>query len=60
VQKIWTDFDRMVELGAIKPVVYNKEYKGLDKVIEALEDMEARKVWGRAVVTLETATKPKI
>jgi NADPH2:quinone reductase len=42
------------------PVVFDKEYKGLEGVVEALEDMEARKVWGRAVVTLEREAKPKI
>jgi NADPH2:quinone reductase len=42
----------MVAQGAIQPVIYKTPYQGLDSIVKALEDLEARKVWGRAVVTL--------
>lgn len=43
---------KMVDEGLIKPVVYKKNYVGLDSIPRALEDMEARKTWGRALVTI--------
>jgi len=33
-------------------VVYAVDYIGLEDVRRALKDMEKRKVWGRAVVTI--------
>jgi len=49
---IWSQFDTMVESGEIKPVVYDQPYQGFQDVSRALQDMEERKVWGRAVVTI--------
>ena len=43
----------MAEEGAIKPVVYERVYSGLKDVGKVFEDMEARRVWGRAVVGLD-------
>ena len=62
VAKIWADFDQMVERGAIKPVVYKEQYRNLESIVTALEDMESRKVWGRAVVTISDieASKSRI
>jgi NADPH:quinone reductase-like Zn-dependent oxidoreductase len=59
VAKIWADFDHMVATGAIKPVVYKKQYQGLESIVNALEDMESRKVWGRAVVTISDIESSK-
>lgn len=42
----------MVESGAIQPVVYKETYRGLQDVPRAIEDLDARKVYGRAVVQL--------
>ncbi|KIW01371.1 uncharacterized protein PV09_07139 [Verruconis gallopava] len=50
VIKIWRDFDDMVEQGAIKAVVYDQKYLGLDSLPRALNDLAEHKVWGRAVV----------
>jgi NADPH2:quinone reductase len=52
----------MVESGAIQPVVYKKSYSGLGDVRIALEDLEAREVYGRAVITVssENEAKPRI
>jgi hypothetical protein len=47
----------MVSTGAIRPVIYKKSYKGLESTVKALEDMEARKVYGRAVVTLAESSE---
>ena len=40
----------MLEAGKIKPVIYDTQYSGLESVPRALEDLAARKVWGKAVV----------
>jgi NADPH2:quinone reductase len=42
----------MADEGAIKPVVYDRPYRGLKDIARVFENMEARKVWGRAVVSL--------
>jgi NADPH:quinone reductase len=49
----------MVESGAIHPVVYKKTYHGLQDVRRAMEDLDARKVYGRAVVKLSDAGEAK-
>ena len=50
--QIWSEFDRMADEGAIKPVVYARPYRGLQDISKVFEDMEARKVWGRAVISV--------
>lgn len=52
VGKIWREFDDMVTDGSIKAVVYDKAYKGLDDIPQALQDLARREVWGRAVITI--------
>jgi transcription elongation factor SPT5 len=41
---------KLVEDGKIRPVIYKENYWGLEAVSRALEDVSARKTWGRAVV----------
>jgi NADPH2:quinone reductase len=53
VEKIWKDFDDMVEKGDIKAVVYGEVYRGLSDVPRAMKDLEERRVWGRAVIDVE-------
>jgi NADPH:quinone reductase len=43
----------MLESGKIKPVIYGT-YRGLESVPSALDDLAARKVWGKAVVEIQT------
>jgi hypothetical protein len=43
---------KLVEDGRIQPVVYKEGYWGLDTVSRALEDVRARKAWGRSVVRI--------
>lgn len=51
-EKVWDKVMEMAEKGEVKPVVYDKEYKGLESVPRAMHDVEANKAWGRAIVTI--------
>jgi NADPH2:quinone reductase len=44
---------KLMDSGAIKPTVYETEYRGLESVLQALKDLAARKVWGKAVILLD-------
>lgn len=54
----------MVKSGLIKPVQYAEEYKGIESIPRALEDLHQRKVWGRSVVEIsgapEDSAQPKL
>ena len=36
--------------GGIKPTAYEKRYHGLEQVPDALNDLAARKIWGKAMI----------
>lgn len=40
----------LLSTGKLKPLLYDKEYNGLETVGEALQDLEDRKTWGKGVV----------
>ncbi len=42
----------MIHEGLIRPCVYEQVYKGLSAVPKAFNDLAARKIWGKAVVTI--------
>jgi NADPH:quinone reductase len=46
----------MLVAGKIKPVVYGT-YNGLKSVPEALDDLAARKVWGKAVIEIRPSQR---
>jgi NADPH:quinone reductase len=50
---IWEGLNAMLEQAKIRPVIY-RTYKGLECVPRALEDLAARKVWGKAIIDLAT------
>jgi NADPH:quinone reductase-like Zn-dependent oxidoreductase len=50
---VWDGFMKLVEEGQIRPVIYNKDYMGLDSVPEALEDAKSHRAWGRAVLRID-------
>lgn len=51
----------MVQDGSIRPVIYKEDYRGLEAVSRALEDVKARKAWGRAVVRVcSDESRPKL
>jgi NADPH:quinone reductase len=43
----------MIANGQIEPIIYSGNYVGLSSVPEALEDIAARKVWGKAVIHID-------
>ena len=42
----------MIHEGLIRPCVYEHVYKGLSSVSNALNDLAARKIWGKGVITI--------
>jgi NADPH2:quinone reductase len=40
----------MLKQGLIKPVIFETKYQGLESVPQGLQDLAARKVWGKAIV----------
>lgn len=49
---VWDGFMTLVEADKIRPVTYKEDYRGLEAVSKALEDVKARKAWGRSVVKI--------
>ncbi|KAK5241027.1 hypothetical protein LTR40_013447 [Exophiala xenobiotica] len=58
-EEVWMGLTEMLESGKIKPVIYGT-YTGLESVPRALEDLAARKVWGKAVVEIQSPPAPKV
>jgi NADPH2:quinone reductase len=44
----------MIHTGKVKPIVFHKRYYGLDDVRKAMADLQAKKVYGKAVIDLKT------
>jgi hypothetical protein len=42
----------LIKDGLLNPTVFENEYRGLESVVKAMEDLAARKVWGKAVVLI--------
>jgi len=51
-RKIRHEMMTMIHEGLIEPRVYEHVYKGLSTVPNAFNDLAARKIWGKAVVTI--------
>ncbi|KAJ9661358.1 hypothetical protein H2201_006550 [Coniosporium apollinis] len=51
-ERVWDKVVEIAEKGEVKAVVYDEEYKGLESVPRAMHDVEANRVWGRAVITI--------
>lgn len=51
LEKIWDGYLRMLQTGAIKPMLYGS-YKGLEDIGRALRDLAERKVYGKVVVEI--------
>jgi NADPH2:quinone reductase len=42
----------MIHTGKVMPIVFHKRYYGLDDVRKAMADLQAKKVYGKAVIDL--------
>ncbi|EHY54558.1 hypothetical protein HRR83_004320 [Exophiala dermatitidis] len=56
-EEVWNGLNQLLESGKIKPIIY-ATYQGLESVPRALDDLAARKVWGKAVVQIRSSTSP--
>ncbi|KFY79337.1 hypothetical protein V499_01671 [Pseudogymnoascus sp. VKM F-103] len=50
---IWETLEPMIANGDVKPTVYDGDFKGLGSIPRAMQEMADRKVWGKAVITLD-------
>lgn len=57
---IWEGVEALLEKGVLKPTTYDYEYRGLSDVVLAMRDLSSRNVWGKAVVSLESNSKPRL
>lgn len=48
---VWEGLNTMLEQGLIRPAIY-AQYRGLESVPHALQDLAARKVWGKAIIDI--------
>jgi NADPH2:quinone reductase len=46
----WRELLELFASGRLKPVVYSGRYYTLETLTQALQDLEERKTWGKAVV----------
>ncbi|KZT57793.1 NAD(P)-binding protein [Calocera cornea HHB12733] len=53
IPEVWKGLFDLFESGKLKPAVYDPVYSGLDSVPGALQDLESRKTWGKAVVRVK-------
>jgi NADPH:quinone reductase len=51
---IWDDLWHLIDSNKIRPAVFDRAYQGLDSVPRALHDIATRKVWGKAVVQVDS------
>ncbi|TKW56658.1 Quinone oxidoreductase-like protein 2 [Colletotrichum tanaceti] len=52
---IWDELHYLIESNKIQPAIFKPSYHGLGQVPRALKDMANRKIWGKAVVTLDNS-----
>lgn len=53
--QIWNDLRPLIQSGAIRPYVFtDRTYNGLESVPRALEDISTRRVWGKAVIRVDS------
>jgi NADPH2:quinone reductase len=50
----------LIEKKQLLPTVYDGKYKGLESVAVAMKDLSARKVWGKAVVSIDVPPMPRL
>lgn len=50
---IWKALKVLWERGGLRPTVFDLEYRGLESVVLAMNDLSDRRVWGKAVVTVD-------
>ncbi|KAH8594736.1 zeta-crystallin [Bisporella sp. PMI_857] len=51
--KIWKGLSDLLERGHLRPTVFERDYRGLANVVDALQDLSQRRVWGKAVIRID-------
>jgi NADPH2:quinone reductase len=59
-KKIWEGLKVLWEKGLLKPTVFEKKYRELESVVDAMKDLSERKVWGKAVILVSPEEKPRL
>ncbi|ORY32517.1 alcohol dehydrogenase [Naematelia encephala] len=59
-EKVMRGLLEMLSKGKFKPVTYEPQLLGLERVSEGLKKLEDRKVWGRAVVSIKQDHQAKL
>lgn len=49
-QQVVAEVLELLSSGKVVPAIYEPVYDGLESVSQGLDDLDKRKVWGRAVV----------
>ncbi|KAH8816496.1 quinone oxidoreductase [Xylogone sp. PMI_703] len=52
--EVWRGVREMLDRGLVMPTVFDKKYRGLESVVAAMRDLSERRVWGKAVISLES------
>jgi NADPH2:quinone reductase len=51
----------LIEKGLLKPILFEKVYRGLESVVPAMKDLATRNIWGKAVILIKPEKeKPKL
>ncbi|EEQ84432.2 alcohol dehydrogenase [Blastomyces dermatitidis ER-3] len=50
---IWDGLMNLIKSNAVKPVTFEKRYRGLSEVRNAMSDLQARKIYGKAVIYVD-------
>lgn len=56
-QQVVTEVLQLLGSEKVVPAIYEPVYNGLETVGQGLDDLDKRKVWGRAVVRIRTEDK---
>ncbi|OJD18656.1 hypothetical protein AJ78_01352 [Emergomyces pasteurianus Ep9510] len=49
-KQIWDGLMNFIRLGTVKPITFERRYRGLNEVRNAIADLQARKIYGKAVI----------
>ncbi|KKZ67617.1 hypothetical protein EMCG_06677 [[Emmonsia] crescens] len=52
-KRIWDGLMSLIRSGAVKAVTFEKRYRGLSEVRNAMVDLQARKIYGKAVIYID-------
>jgi len=56
-EELWRGYAELLEKRAVRPIVDERQYHGLESVGQAMHDMEQGHVFGKAVISLDEKTK---